>query len=215
MVKTDSIAKGIKEMRDKTKQRKFVQGIDLMLALKDIDINKPENRLNEEIVLPAGMGKDVKLSLIATGELALQGKKVIDKVISKEDLEELGKDKKATKLLANEYDFFIAQSDLMVTVGKTIGSVLGPRGKMPKPVPPNADLKPLVERLKKTIKIKMKDTPIVQVPVGTEEMDDQKLATNIEAVLNYLEGKLEKGINNIRSVYIKATMGPSVKLEVK
>ncbi len=215
MVKADSIAKGIKEMRDKTKQRKFVQGIDLMLALKDIDVNKPENRLNEEIVLPAGIGKDVKLSLIATGELALQGKKVMDKVISKKELEEFGKDKKATKLLANEYDFFIAQSDLMVDVGKSMGSVLGPRGKMPKPVPPNADLKPLVDRLKKTIKIKMKDTPIVQVPVGTEEMDDQSLAKNIEAVLNYLDGKLEKGFNNIRSVYIKATMGPSVKLEVQ
>ena len=61
MAKTDSIEKGIKEMRDKTKKRNFVQGIDLMLALKDVDVKKPENRLNDELVLPVDLGKDVKL----------------------------------------------------------------------------------------------------------------------------------------------------------
>ncbi|MFQ5815091.1 MAG: 50S ribosomal protein L1 [Candidatus Hydrothermarchaeaceae archaeon] len=214
MVKVDSIVKGLKEMRSKTKKRKFNQGIDLVLALKDLDVNKPENRLNEELVLPMSRGRDVKLALIATGELALQGKKIMDKVITKKELEELGKDKKAAKGLASDYDFFIAQADLMVAVGKSMGSVLGPRGKMPKPVPPNADLKPLAGRLKKTIRIRMKETPIIQVSVGTEEMDDKSLAENIEAVLKYLEGKLARGVDNIRSVYIKATMGPSVKLEV-
>jgi len=214
MAKTDSIAKGIKEMRDKTKKRNFVQGIDLVLALKDIDVKKPENRLNDELVLPVELGKEMKLTLIATGELALQGKKVADKVITKEDLKEFSKDKKALKAVANESDFFVAQSDLMVDVGKTMGSVLGPRGKMPRPVPPNADLKPLAERLKKTIKIKTKDTPLIQISIGTEALDDQSLTKNTEAVLNYLEEKLEKGIKNIHSVYIKASMGPSVKLEV-
>lgn len=214
MVKVESIAKGIEEMRSKTEKRKFRQSIDLMLSLKDLDIKKPENRLNEELVLPAGLGKDVKIALIATGELALQGKKFADKVITREDLDALSKDKKATKVLAKQYDFFVAQSDLMATVGKTIGSVLGPRGKMPKPVPPNADMKSIMERLKKTIRIKTKDTLVVQLPIGMEDMDDKTLAGNIEAVLGHLEGKLPEGVRNIRSVYIKTTMGPSVKLEV-
>lgn len=213
-MKSDVIVKGIAEMRNKTKKRNFTQSIDLVLTLKDIDVTKPENRLNEELVLPMGIGRDVKLALIASGELALQGKKVMDRVITKEELEELAKDKKASKALANEYDYFVAQADLMVAVGKSMGSVLGPRGKMPKPVPPNADLKPLAERLKRTIRIRTKEAPIIQVPVGTEKMDDKSLAENIKAVLKYLEGKLDRGVNNIRSVYLKATMGPSVKLEV-
>ncbi len=214
MVKTENIVKGIEKMRSKTKKRKFTQSIDLMLSLKDLDINKPENRLNDELVLPVSMGKDVKLTLIASGELAHQGKKVMDRVITKAELIELGKDKKATKTLANESDFFIAQTDLMVAVGKSIGSVLGPRGKMPKPVPPNAKLEPLSERLKKTVRIKLKDSPMIQIPVGSEKMDDKSLAKNIEAVLDHLEEKLAKGISNINTVYIKTTMGPSVKLEV-
>lgn len=214
MVKADSILKGIEEMRGKTEKKKFRQSVDLLLTLKDLDVKKPENRLNEELVLPSGIGKDVKIALIATGELALQGKKLVDRVITREDLDSIGKNKKSAKILANEFDFFIAQSDLMATVGKTIGSVLGPRGKMPKPVPPTADLKSLIERLKKTVRIKTKDAPVVQLPVGTEDMDDKSLAGNIEAVLGFLEGKLVGGIKNIGSVYIKATMGPTVKVEV-
>jgi large subunit ribosomal protein L1 len=209
-----AISKAIAKVREKSKRRNFLQSIDLAINLKDLDMNKPENRLNEELVLPAGRGKPVKVAVIGEEELALQAKKLADRVISKERLEELAKDKKVAKKLANEIDFFIAQTDLMPLVGRYIGPVLGPRGKMPKPIPPGAPLEPLVKRLKKTVMVRTKEKPVIHVPAGTEDMKDESLIENIEAILTFVERKLEKGLNNIKSVYLSTTMGPSVRVEV-
>ncbi|MEK6976982.1 MAG: 50S ribosomal protein L1, partial [Candidatus Hydrothermarchaeota archaeon] len=172
------------------------------------------NRINEELVLPNGRGKEVKVGVIADGELALQAKKVADTVIMREDLEELAKDKKAAKKLANGHDFFVAQSDMMSMIGKTLGPVLGPRGKMPKPVPSNVQIAPVVERLKKTVRIRTKEKPTIHIVVGMEDMEEKQLAENIETVLKFIERKLERGMENVRSVYIKTTMGPGARLEV-
>jgi large subunit ribosomal protein L1 len=209
-----AISKAIAKVREKSKRRNFLQSIDLAINLKDLDMNKPENRLNEELVLPAGRGKPVKVAVIGEEELALQAKKLADRVISKERLEELAKDKKVAKKLANEIDFFIAQTDLMPLVGRYIGPVLGPRGKMPKPIPPGVPLEPLVKRLKKTVMVRTKEKPVIHVPAGTEDMKDENLIENIEAILTFVERKLEKGLNNIKSVYLSTTMGPSVRVEV-
>lgn len=213
MVSAKAITKALKTVRGNSGKRNFLQSVELVVNLKGMDMKKPENRINEELALPAGRGKDARIALIASGELALQGKKLVDKVITKKDLEELGKERKAAKKLAEEHDFFIAQADLMVQVGKYLGPVLGPRGKMPKAVPPSANLEPMVKRLKRTVRIKTKETPIIQLPVGVEDMEDKKLTENIEAALSDMEGKLEKGADNIKSIYLKTTMGPSVKLE--
>lgn len=215
MVTTEQILKAVGEVKSKSKKRNFIQSIDLAINLKDIDLNKPENRINDEILLPKGRGKKLKVAVIAEGEMALQAKKVADRVITKEELEELAKNKRLAKKLANDIDFFIAQSDLMTTVGRFLGPILGPRGKIPKPLPAGAPIQPLVERLRKTVRLRTKDKPVIHVAVGTEEMSDEDIAENIEAVLTHLERKLEKGFNNIKSVYLKTTMGPSVKLEVK
>ncbi len=212
-VTTAAIAKTVGEVKKQAKKRKFDQSIDLAINLKEVDMNKPENRIDEEFVLPHGRGKDLKVAVIADGELAHQAKKITDRVIIKEELEEMGKNKKDAKKIVNKYDFFIAQTDLMTVVGRFLGPILGPRGKMPKPIPPNIQIAPIVERLKKTVKIKTKEKPIINVPVGTESMDDERITENIEAVLSLVTRKLVRGTSNIKSVYLKTTMGPSIKLE--
>ncbi|MFH1774169.1 MAG: 50S ribosomal protein L1 [Methanobacteriota archaeon] len=213
MLTTDAIAKAVGEVKGKSEKRKFVQSLDLAINL-NLDMSKPENRLNEEFSLPNGRGKPVKVGVIAEGELALQAKKVADLVITREDLEELAKNKKAAKKIVEEHDFFIAQTDLMPLIGRYLGTVMGPRGKMPKPIPVNAPIAPAVERLKRTVRIRTKEKPVLHVCVGTEDMEDKKLIENIEAVLKFLERKLEKGFTSINSVYLKTTMGPSVKIGV-
>ncbi|MEE8401949.1 MAG: 50S ribosomal protein L1 [Candidatus Hydrothermarchaeaceae archaeon] len=209
---TKNVKKTLQEARKNSKKRKFTQAFDITINLKELDMKKPENRIDEELVLPEGLGKNIKVGVIAEGELALQSKNVGDIIIKKDELEKLAKNKKDAKKVANEIDFFVAQIDLMPLVGKSLGPILGPRGKMPKPIPPNAPIKSIVERLKKTVKIKTKDQPVVKVIAGSEEMDDEKLAINIAAILKLLERKLERGQNNIKSIYIKTTMGKSVKL---
>ena len=207
------IIEAVKEAKEQAKPRNFTQSIDVIINIKDLDVRKPENRFSEEVALPNGRGKEIKIGVIADGELALAAKNAgVDVVISKEDLQEFGKDIKAAKKVVNSVDSFIAQADMMPLVGRFLGPILGPRNKMPKPVPASARIEPLLERVQSTIKVGVKQQPSIQILVGTQDMDDEKLAENIEAVLAVLDRNLEKGRNQIKSMYIKATMGSVVRV---
>ena len=210
---TQEIIDAVKEAKEQAKPRNFTQSIDVIINLKDLDVRKPENRFSEEVALPNGRGKEIKIGVIADGELALAAKNAgVDVVISKEDLQEFGKDIKAAKKVVNSVDSFIAQADMMPLVGRFLGRILGPRNKMPKPVPASARIEPLLDRVQSTIKVGVKQQPSIQILVGTQDMEDEKLAENIEAVLAVLDRNLEKGRNQIKSMYIKATMGSVVRV---
>ena len=207
------IIEAVKEAKEQAKPRNFTQSIDVIINIKDLDVRKPENRFSEEVALPNGRGKPIKVGVIADGELALGAKNAgVDVVISKEDLQEFGKDRKAAKKVVNSVDSFIAQADMMPLVGRFLGPILGPRNKMPKPVPASARIEPLLERVQATIKVGVKQQPSIQILVGTQDMEDEKLAENIEAVLAVLDRNLEKGRNQIKSMYIKVTMGSVVRV---
>ncbi|RLF47578.1 MAG: 50S ribosomal protein L1 [Thermoplasmata archaeon] len=206
----EAVEKALAE--ENNKKRKFVQSVDLVVNLKDVDLKKPENRIDEEIELPKGRGKEAKIAVFASGELAFKAKNVADAVITPEQIKELAEDKKKAKKLAEEYDFFVAEAPLMPTIGRALGRVFAPRGKMPKPIPPDADIEAVVKKLKKSIRIRSKDRPTFHCLVGREDMPPEDIAENVEAVLQRIEGKLERGRMNIRSAYIKTTMGTAVRV---
>ena len=207
------ILEAVKKAKEGSKPRNFTQSLDVVITIKDLDVRKPENRIDEEVFLPNGRGKPVKIAFIADGELALLAKNAgADLVINKAELEEMGKDRKEAKKMANRHDFFVAQADMMPMVGRFLGPVLGPRKKMPKPVPASAKPEPLMEKLKGTVKVRIKDQPVVQALVGSQEMGDEDIADNIEAVLGVLDQKLEKGRNQIKAMYVKTTMGPIARV---
>ena len=212
-VSNDSIAKALAEARSKTEKRKFNQSIELAVKLREIDFKKPESRINESLELPTPADKEVKVAVIAGGDLATRARAGgADIVIGREDLDKLGREKKEARKLAQKYDFFIAEAPLMPQVGKTLGQMLGPRGKMPTPVQPTAPIDEVIKRHRRNIRLRMKDQQVIQCKVGTEDMADDALIQNIQTVLSRLETKLEKGPKNISSIAIKATMGPLVKI---
>ncbi len=192
--------------------RKFKQNIDIVINLKNIDLNIPKNRIDEEILLPHGRGKDVKIALFASGELAVKSKKHVDLLIKPEEIGDLSKDKKKFKKIADENEFFIAEAPLMPTIGKSLGTVLGPRGKMPKPVPPNADLTGIVKNLRKSIKVRSKSSKTFHTVAGSADMSKEQIAENVDTIIRRVEAALEKGRINLGSVYIKTTMGPSERI---
>jgi large subunit ribosomal protein L1 len=194
------------------KKRNFVETVELAINLKDVDLSVPKNRITEDVILPNGRGKAVRICVIGGGELALKAKDVADLVITPEELQTIADDKKQAKKIANSTNYFIAEAPLMAVVGKRLGTVLGPRGKMPKPIPPGADPTGMVESLRKTVSIRTKDRITFHAPVGTVEMPIEQIAENIDALLKRIELKLEKGRMNIESSYIKTTMGPSERL---
>jgi large subunit ribosomal protein L1 len=207
---TEAVSKILEE--SKKIDRKFKQNIDLVINLKNIDLNIPKNRIDEEIILPHGRGKDVKIALFASGELAEKSKKHVDFLIKPEEIGDLSKDKKKFKKIADDYEFFIAEAPLMPTIGKTLGTVLGPRGKMPKPVQPNADLTGVVKNLRKSIKVRSKSNKTFHTVAGSADMSKEHIIDNVETIIKRIEGALEKGRINIGSVYVKTTMGPSERI---
>ncbi|ABO35711.1 LSU ribosomal protein L1P [Methanococcus maripaludis C5] len=210
---SEKILNAVKEARTLAKPRNFTQSVDLIVNLKELDLSRPENRLKEQIVLPSGRGKDVAIAVIAKGDLAAQAEEMGLTVIRQEELEELGKNKKTAKKIANAHGFFIAQADMMPLVGKSLGPVLGPRGKMPQPVPGNANLAPLVARFQKTVSINTRDKALFQVYIGHESMSDDELAANAEAILNVVSRKYEKGLYHVKSAFTKLTMGAAAPIE--
>lgn len=194
------------------KKRNFVETVELAINLKDIDLAVPKNRITEDIILPNGRGKAVRICVIGGGELALKAKDVADLVITPEELQAIADDKKQAKKIANTTDYFIAEAPLMSVVGKRLGTVLGPRGKMPKPIPPGADPSGMIDNLRKTVSVRTKDRITFHAPVGTADMPVEQIAENIDALLKRVELKLEKGVMNISSSYVKTTMGPAERL---
>ena len=100
----------------------------------------------------------------------------------------------------------------MPVIGKTLGPILGKRGKMPTPLPPNADVAQMVTRLKNIVRIRSRDRPTFHIAVGRRDMDARQLAENIESVITKLEQTLKDGRHNLKSVYVKTTMGPAVRV---
>ena len=162
--------------------------------------------------MPHGRGAEAKIALFASGELAIKSKKHVDLLIKPEQIEDLADDKKKFKKVADDHDFFIAEAPLMPTIGKSLGTVLGPRGKMPKPVPPQADLTGMVKNLRNTIKVRSKSNKTFHTVAGSSDMPKEKIAENIDVILKRVETALERGKMNIGSVYVKTTMGPSERI---
>ncbi len=193
-------------------QRKFTQSVDVAITLKNVDMNLPKNRIDEDIILPNGRGKEAKVGVFAQGEGASLAKNSADIVIQPDEFEDLQKNKAQFKKTTNSMHYFLAEAPLMAQIGKTLGVVLGPRGKMPRPMPPGADPTPQVTQLRNTIKVRSKDKKSFHCIVGSEDMSAEQIAENIEAILKRVEGRLEHGRMNVASVFVKTSMGPSVRV---
>ena len=204
----------VKEAKEKSGQKKFNQTVELILDIKEIDMKAPEGKIQQIVELPHATAKPNKICVIASGETALKARRAnADNVIERADLEALAGKKKDLRKIANKYDVFISEAPMMQTVGRTLGPVLGPRGKMPIPIPPNADLAALIEKHHKTVVVRMRNQPIIQTTIGTQNQSDEEIVENIQAVLRVLEGKLKRGLKNIEMVFIKTSMGTPVKIK--
>jgi large subunit ribosomal protein L1 len=212
MVNENTI-KAVNDAIESAPKRKFTESLDLVINLKNIDLGQPKNRITESIVLPKGRGKATKIGVFAKGDLAIKSQSGgADIVISPEDIDKMSGDRKLIRSTTRDIDFFIAEAPLMPSIGKSFGPILGPKGKMPDPIPSSADPTPIINRLKRTVKVRTKDKTTFHALVGNLSMSVEDIAANIEALLSTVESKLQNGAQNIASVYVKTTMGPAVRL---
>ena len=213
MVNETQLVEVIKKAKESDKTRKFQQSIELILVFKDIDVKKGF-AINETIQLPKKMSKSASVCIIAAGDLGIKAKNAkADRVMNEAELVQLGKNKRESRKVINKYDFFLADTKLMPTVGKVLGQLLGPRGKMPTPIPFNAPVESLLERFRTSVGVKVKGSLSLSCKIGEESMEDTDLAANANAVAATIEKKLPNGDKNIRKIMIKTTMGKAIRLE--
>jgi large subunit ribosomal protein L1 len=204
----------VKEAKVRSGEKKFNQTVELILDIKEIDMKSPEGKIQAVVDLPHVSGKPNRILVVASGELALKARKAkADGVMERADLEGYAGKKKELRKLANTYDVFLSEAPLMPLVGRILGPVLGPRGKLPVPVPPNADIAGLITKHRKTVVVRMRNQPIIQCAVGTSDMTEEDLVDNMQAVLRLVEGKLKRGLKNVKLAFIKTSMGEPVKIK--
>jgi len=216
VLEVKNLQEAIKELRSKSKKRNFSQSVELVINLRDVDVKKPEGRIQEVVELPHSVGKNVGVCVIATGDLALRARRAgADLVLEREDLERLAGDKKQQRQTAKEASFFVAEAPLMPLVGRVLGPILGPRGKMPIPVPPTVDIEDVIGRQRRMTMVRARGQPTLHCRVGTEDMSDQDLLDNVQAVVGRVERRLRRGMMNVDSVYLKLSMSPPVKVSIQ
>jgi len=210
MVNETQLTEMVKVAKAENKKRKFKQSLELIMIFKDIDVKKGF-AINETVQLPK-TSSPASVCVMASGDMGLKAKTAkADKVIDADELNQLSANKRQSRKLINSYDFFLADTKLMPVVGKTLGQLLGPRGKMPTPVPFNASIDSFLDRFRSSIRVKVKNSLSASCKIGDETMADSDLVANASAVINAVEKKLPSGDKNVKRILIKTTMGKIVK----
>lgn len=211
MITESQLGTMIKDAKTSTdKKRGFKQSVELVASFKDIDIKKGF-ALNETVQLPK-TSSPATVCVIAGGDMGEKAKQAnADAVVGSDELDKFATNKRESRKFINKYDFFLADTKMMPVVGKTLGQLLGPRGKMPTPVPFNAPIESFLERFKTSIRVRTRASLSLSCKIGDETMSDADLAINAHAVLSAVERKLPNGEKNIKRVMVKTTMGKPIK----
>lgn len=220
MLKREEVLRALQRVRDESKQRKFQQSVDLTINFKGIDFKKAENQIDVFVDLPHPTGKSSgakTLVFVKDKDFGAQLKEKAEKIILDHEIPNLKK--KDVDLFTKEYDVFLAEGPAMITVGKYLGQQLAPKGKMPKPIQPTvASYEQAVSKSSSGVRItnkKGKFMPLVHITVGNEKNSNEQLADNILAVYNTIISTVERKQHNIKSIYVKLTMGPPIKIGEK
>ena len=213
MISEAQYVKAIKQAKESDKEHKFTHAIEMIAVFRDIDVKKGF-ALNEVVQLPNKMNKPAQVCIIASGDMGTKAKKTnADRVMDGEEITKIGSNKRESRKFINKYDFFLADTKLMPTIGKVLGQLLGPRGKMPTPIPFNASIESFLERFRDSIKIRTKSSLSMSCKIGDESMDDNALASNANTIISSIEKKLPNGSKNIKKIMFKTTMGKIIRIE--
>jgi len=207
------IQKALEELKKQSKKRKFNQSYDLILNLKGIDTKSTPLDFFVDLPYPS---RKVKIAAFVGSELAEQSQKFCDLTIKEADFSKY-QDIKDMNKLVQDYDYFIAQANIMPQVAQSFGKTLGIKGKMPNPklgcvVPPNANLEPLTTKLHASVRLTAKKATNLQCLIGKEDQSDEQIVENILAVYNKVTKKLPQEKHNLKSLQLKLTMSKPVKI---
>jgi len=209
------IESALNKLYSNAKERKFDESIELIITFKNLNIKNKEHRVDYFVNMPHPYIQTVKsLVFVKDKHLAEGLKGIVDKVILDEEIQNISK--KEIKKMSAEYDVFLAEGPVMLTIGKYLGQVLSPRGKMPIIAPPNPQaIKATIEQAASRIKVsntKNKSSVALQLKVGRKSMTKLDVAENAMAIYNSIIEKLPAGKHNVKALFVKTTMSKPEKV---
>ncbi|MEK6958739.1 MAG: hypothetical protein AABW59_01700 [archaeon] len=215
MKQTEAVT-ALKKMRETSKKRNFSQSVELMINFTGLDMKKPVNQVNIKVELPNPTGKGTGKVIVFTKneDFAKKIAGKVDRVVLDSEIETIAKDKAKVAEIAN-FDALFAEGASMLTVARFFGQQLAPKGKMPKPILNMNTFDDTLAKARTQITVsnkKGKFMPVVHTVVGTEKMDDNKIAENMVAIFDNVLNSLPQKKQNIKNAYVKLSMGPSVKV---
>lgn len=199
------------EFSTETKKRNFLETIELQVGLKNYDPQR-DKRFSGTLKLPQVPRPNMTICIFGDAFDVDRAKSVGVDAMSVEDLKKLNKNKKLIKKLAKKYNSFIASEVLIKQVPRLLGPQLSKAGKFPTPVSHNDDLYSKVTDVKSTIKFQLKKVLCLAVAVGHVEMEEDVIVNQIMMAANFLVSLLKKNWQNVGSLVIKSTMGPSFRI---
>jgi large subunit ribosomal protein L1 len=190
---------------------KFDETVEITVRL-GVDPRKADQMVRGAVVLPNGLGKNVRVLVFAKGEKAIEAKEAGADFVGGDDL--------VAKIQEGWFDFdtAIATPDMMGTVGK-IGRLLGPRGLMPNPKVGTVTFevgKATSEAKSGKIEYRVEKAGIIHAPVGKVSFDVDKLQENVVALVDALvkaKPSTAKG-TYLRKMSLSSTMGPGIPVDL-
>jgi len=193
------------------KKRKFVETVELQVGLKDYDTQR-DKRFSGVVKLPHVPRPRMKICVLGDAVHCEQAQKLEMPFKSVDDLKKLNKNKKMVKKLARSHDAFMASQALIPQIPRLLGPGLNKAGKFPTMVSASDSLEEKATVIKSNVKFQLKKVLCLGVAVGNTEMDPKNLRENTVMAINFLVSLLKKNWNNVNSLFLKSTMGPSVKI---
>merc|ERR1712119_114359 len=190
------------------KKRKFVETVELQIGLKNYDVAR-EKRFSGSIKLPNVPRPGLKLCVLGDQAHIDEAKGCGMPFMAVDDL---NKNKKLIKKFAKKYYGFLASESLMRQIPRLLGPTLNKLGKFPTLLTHSDTMVVKADEVRATVKFQMKKVLGLGVAVGHVNMTEDQLARNINLSINFLVSLLKKNWQNIRSVHVKSSMGPSHRL---
>ena len=200
------LLEAIDTMLKERKERKFKESVDLQVNLKNYDPSK-DKRFSGSLKLPNICRPRMTVCVICDLVMEDVAKKENMDTQTMDDLKKLNKNKKLVKKFCNQYDAFLASESIIKTIPRVVGPHMNRAGKFPTSVSMAESLTEKANEIRSTVKFQLKKVLCLGTCVGHAEMDQEQIRQNTVTAVNFLISLLKKNWQNMKSCYIKTTMG--------
>jgi len=190
----------------KANKRGFVETMELQVGLKNYDPQR-DKRFSGAVKLPNPCKPRLKVCVLGDAGHVDEAKKNNVDYRDIDALKALNKNKKLVKKLADSYDVFLASDSVIKQIPRVLGPGLNKAGKFPTLLSHSEALQDKTNGLRNTVKWQLKKVLCLGVAVGSVNLSEDQLLVNIQMAVNFLVSLLKKNWQNIKTLYIKSTMG--------